>query len=323
MKKVGLLLLLLILLIFSFNVSAFEILINEEEEVLSSQIKLDEIAEIKAVDLSAGELEELKNLKLEKSPAPGYKKRLTRVLVDLSIQNLGFAKNSYQLKMPKTITVSRKSKVIPAAEIKTMAENYLRENLDFSDQSIVIESNRSLADLEIGAGDYELQVAEDQNLNLPATNLKLELLQEEKIVRRIYYPVTIKLELDVYTAARDLSPNSKLNKSDFKKEKRLISGNPENIIRDWGAEDLSNKNLSRKMQAGDILKYNNLDTPLAVSWGDKLRLTINQNNIRLSTFVLARGRGKVGDVIKVENMDSGYEFRAEIVSETEVKRLSE
>ncbi|MFP4020037.1 MAG: flagellar basal body P-ring formation chaperone FlgA [Halanaerobium sp.] len=323
MKKVGLLLLLLILLIFSFNVSAFEILINEEEEVLSSQIKLDEIAEIKAVDLSAGELEELKNLKLEKSPAPGYKKRLTRVLVDLSIQNLGFAKNSYQLKMPKTITVSRKSKVIPAEEIKTMAENYLRENLDFSDQSIVIESNRSLADLEIGAGDYELQVAEDQNLNLPATNLKLEILQEEKIVRRIYYPVIIKLELDVYTAVRDLSPNSKLNKSDFKKEKRLISGNPENIIRDWGAEDLSNKNLSRKMQAGDILKYNNLDTPFAVSWGDKLRLTINQNNIRLSTFVLARGRGKVGDVIKVENMDSGYEFRAEIVSETEVKRLSE
>lgn len=323
MKKVGLLLLLLILLIFSFNVSAFEILINEEEEVLSSQIKLDEIAEIKAVDLSAGELEELKNLNLEKSPAPGYKKRLTRVLVDLSIQNLGFAKNSYQLKMPKTITVSRKSKVIPAEEIKTMAENYLRENLDFSDQSIVIESNRSLADLEIGAGDYELQVAEDQNLNLPATNLKLEILQEEKIVRRIYYPVIIKLELDVYTAVRDLSPNSKLNKSDFKKEKRLISGNPENIIRDWGAEDLSNKNLSRKMQAGDILKYNNLDTPFAVSWGDKLRLTINQNNIRLSTFVLARGRGKVGDVIKVENMDSGYEFRAEIVSETEVKRLSE
>ncbi|MFN2340991.1 MAG: flagellar basal body P-ring formation chaperone FlgA [Halanaerobium sp.] len=323
MKKVGLLLLFLILIIFSFKVSAFEIMINEEEEVSSSQIKLDEIAEIKAAELSAGELEDLKNLKLEKSPAPGYKKRLTRVLVDLSIQNLGFAKNSYRLEMPKTITISRKSKVIPAAEIKTMAEDYLRKNLDFSDESIVIESNRSLADLEIGAGDYELQIAENQNLNLPATNLKLEVLQEGKIVRRIYYPVTIKLKLEVYTAAREISSNSKLNKSDFKREKRVISGDPEDIIRDWDAENLKNKNISRKLQVGDILKFSNLDTPFAVNWGDKLRLTINQNNIRLSTFVLARGRGKVGEVIKVENMDSGYKFRVEIVSETEVKRLSE
>lgn len=323
MKKRLLLLLFISLIISSINVSAFEIIIEEEEAVQSSHIKLEEIAEIKTDDLSSKELEELKQLKFAKSPAPGYKKRLTRVLVDLSIQNLGYDKSKYNLKMPKTITVSRKSSIISAAEIEVLVEDYLRENLDFPKDAILIESSRHLSDIEIGAGDYELKMAENQNLNLPSTNLKLKILQEKKVVRTIYYPVKIKLELEVYTANRDLGPNTKLNKSNFSLEKQIISGSPEDIIQDWDSKALNNKELGKKINSGEILKYSNLKTPIAVKWGDKLRLNINKNNIRLSTFVEAKGRGKIGEVITVENLDSGYKFQAEIISSTEVKMLSE
>jgi flagella basal body P-ring formation protein FlgA len=71
------------------------------------------------------------------------------------------------------------------------------------------------------------------------------------------------------------------------------------------------------------LKKDDLKIPIAVQWGDKLRIKVSVNNINITTFVTARDRGAVGDVITVENESSGYRFKAEILSETEAKMFSQ
>ncbi|RAK08923.1 flagella basal body P-ring formation protein FlgA [Halanaerobium saccharolyticum] len=323
MKKLIIILTVLIFGITTFSAAAFEIKINEEVEVSALEITLAEIAEIRAPELSAAAVEELRNLSFKSSPNPGYQKRLSRVLVELTIQNLGYKKNQFKLQMPGTVIVSRKSSVITEAEIAAQVEDYLKSNLDFEAEQLIIESRSSLNQVEIPAGDYELKVAENQSLSLPNTNVKLEVWQNGEQVRGVFYPVKISLLLEILTASRDLSINSRIKKSDFEIKEQKISGDPEKLIKDWSEIDLNNVRLSRSLKKGDILRSDNLKVPYVVKWGQKLNLRLSVNNIHVSTFVEAKERGRIGEMITVENLNSGYQFQAEVVSPTEVKMISD
>lgn len=323
MKKLIIILTVLIFVIATFNAAAFEINIKEEVKVRALEITLDEIAEIKAPELSAAAVEELRNLSFKDSPNPGYQKRLSRVLVDLTIQNLGYKKDQYKLQMPGTVIVRRKSSVITKAEIAALVEDYLKSNLDFEAEQLIIKSRSSLSQVEIPAGDYELKVAENQNLSLPNTNLKLEVWQNGEQVRSLFYPVKINLLLEVLTANKDLNINSKIKRSDFEIKNQSISGDPEELIKDWSEVDINNVKLSRSIKKGEVLKSSYLKVPYAVKWGQKLNLQVKVNNIHVSTFVEAKERGKIGEIITVENLNSGYQFQVEVVSPTEVKMISD
>jgi len=323
LKKLIFVLTVVIFLLISCNAAAFQITINSEVEVSASQITLGEISKIKAPELSASGLEELKNLSLKKSPNPGYSKRLSQVLVDLSIRNLGYRKSQYQLQMPNTVMVNRKSNLIKEAEILTLIDNYLKNNLGFEAEQLIIESRKSLNEVKIAAGDYELKIADDQNLSLPNINLKLEVWQNGARLRSLFYPVKINLQLEVLTANKDLNSGSKIRKSDFDIKEMSISGDPDKIIRDWSQINLNNVELSRSLKKGEVLKSNCLKIPYVIKWGQKLNLRLNLNNIHVSTFVEAKERGKIGEIITVENLNSGYQFQVEVVSPTEVKMISD
>ena len=313
----------LTVLSFSFSAAAFQITIAPKVEVSSPQITLGEIADIKAPELSAAAVEKLKNLSFKSSPNPGYSKRLSRVLVDLTIQNQDYGKEDFQLQMPNTVMVSRKSNVISEAKISALVEDYLKSNLDFEQAQIIIESRSSIKELEIAAGDYELKVAEGQNLSLPNINLKLEIWQDEQKLRSLFYPVKINLKLDVLTANKNLKSNSQIKKSDFELKKKIISGDPEKVIRNWSEINFNNAQLSRALKKGEVLRDDYLKIPYAVKWGQKLNLRVKVNNINISTFVEAKERGKIGEIITVENLNSGYQFQVKVVSPTEVKMISD
>mgnify|MGYP006285239747 CR=1 FL=1 len=311
------------ILSISLNTAAFEVTIDSEAEIASSEIKLGEIAEIKAESLSSEQLKELKNLTFKQAPAPGYSRRLSQVLVDLSIQNLGYDQNEFKLKMPKKIKVSRKTATISEKEISNLVEKYLKDKLDYSPTEMILESRASDKSVKIAAGEYDLRIAEDQSLSLPDVNLKLEVWQHKKKIRQIFYLVKINLLLEVLVAVKDLSANTSLKKSDFKTMERKISSDPEKIITDSSELDFNNIKLSRSLNKGDVLKRNYLKVPIAVKWGQKLHLKVKKNSIRISTFVKAKERGRIGDIITVENLNSGYEFQVKVVSPTEVKMPSD
>jgi len=323
MKKIIVFLTVILTIIITTNTAAFEIEIQKEVEVSSAEIYLGEIAQIKAPELSDSALSELKNLVFKSSPGPGYQKRLSRVLVDLSIQNLDYKKSQFKLRMPATVIVRRRSRVITEDEISRLVKDYLKTELDFKAEDILIESKSSTHNIEIAAGDYQIKVAENQNLSLPDINLKLEIWQNDKKIRSLFYPVKVKLLLKVLTADKSLKSNSKINKSDFSIREQKISGDPTEVIQSWSEVDFNNVQLSRRLKKGEILKSNYLKTPYVVKWGQKLHLKVEVNNIKVSTFVEAKERGKIGEIITVENLNSGYQFQVEVVSPTEVKMISD
>ncbi len=318
---IRILILAVILIFFSIPTSAFEIEIGAEERAISDQILLGEIAEISNFYGSEKALNELKGLELGRSPQPGYEKKLTRVLVELSVKSLGYSSSQFNLKMPKKITVKRSSQIISAADLKKLAEENTASY--FGSRGLVINYQQELKDIEIAAGDYQIKTAENYQPKLGRNNLALQVQLDGKIVKRIYIPVEIGLRTEVLTAQKDLSYGTKISRSDFKESEKLIFADPEEIIREWNSSLLNNKELRRSLREGSILKESDIKSPFLVKWGDSLRLRVKVNNITINTFVTARERGKLGELITVENESSGKRFQAEVVSTTEVRIVSQ
>jgi len=309
-----------ILVFLSIPSAAFQVEIGAEENASSEQILLGEIAEIRNFNGSTEAMNELKGLELARSPQPGYQKKLTKVLVELSIKSLGYKSSEFNLKMPKTIIVKRSSQIITAAELKKLVEENIASY--FGSQGLVINYQQELKDIEIAGGDYQIKTAQNNHPKLGRNNLALEVILTGKTVKRVYIPVEIGLKTEVLTAQKDLSYGTKISRSDFKQSKKLVFTDPEEIITEWNPSLLNNKELKRSLREGSILRESDIKSPFLVKWGDSLRLRVKVNNITIDTFVTARERGKLGDLITVENDRSGKRFQAEVVSATEVRIVS-
>ena len=302
------------------SAAAFEVVINQEEVVKSANIYLGEIAKINRFDFGEDDLNKLKNLQITNSPQPGYQKFINRVLVELSIKNLGYQSNDFRLSMPKKVVILRKSSFIDKSAVKTFIENELKKQLQADPENLFIKELNNPDQYNIAAGDYKFQIASPSSFKFGRNNIALEIIQNKEVQKRIYYRFNLGIKRKIYQAVRDIPYNSDLNKADFKELEQIVYKNPDQIISDWNI--VQNKELKTSLKKGDYLSYQVIKNPYLVQWGDRVRIKIIKNNVQLSSYVIAKERGRMGEEITVENENSGYRFQAVVLSENEVKYIS-
>jgi flagella basal body P-ring formation protein FlgA len=302
------------------SAAAFEVVINQEEVVKSANIYLGEIAKINRFEFGEDDLNKLKNLQITNSPQPGYQKFINRVLVELSIKNLGYQSSDFSLSMPKKVVVRRKSSFIDKSAVKTFIENELKKQLQADSINLFIKELNNPDKYNIAAGDYKFQIASPSSFKFGRNNIALEIIQNKEVQKRIYYRFNLGIKRKIYQAVRDIPYNSDLNKADFKELEQVVYKNPDQIISDWNI--IQNKELKTSLKKGDYLSYKVIKNPYLVQWGDRVRIKIIKNNVQLTSYVIAKERGRMGEEITVENENSGYRFQAVVLSENEVKYIS-
>ncbi|MGM0500164.1 MAG: flagellar basal body P-ring formation chaperone FlgA [Bacillota bacterium] len=318
MKKIIFLLFLIILI--SNTAAAFEVVIDQEEIVESSEIYLGEIAKIDGFGLGKDDLNKLKNLQITNSPQPGYQKFINRVLVELSIKNLGYQNSDFRLEMPKKVVIKRKSSFVDKSAVKTFVEAELTKQLQADSENLFIKELNNPEQYNIAAGNYQFQIASQSRFKYGRNNIALEIIQNKEVQKRIYYRFNLGIKRKIYQAVKDIPYNSELKKVDFKVVEKIIYNNPDQIISEWNA--IQNKELKTSLRKGDYLSYKVIKNPYLVQWGDRVRVEIIKNNVQLVSYVIAKERGRMGDEITVENENSGYRFQAVVISENEVKYVS-
>ncbi len=318
MKKI--IFLLFLILIITNSASAFEVVINQEEVVKSAEIYLGDIATINGFEFGEENLNKLKNIQITNSPQPGYQKFINRVIIELSIKNLGYQSSDFNLLMPKKIVLIRKSGFIDKLAVKTFIKNELKKQLQTDLDNLFIKELNNPEKYNIAAGDYKLQIAPNSKFKVGRNNIALEIIQNKEIQKRIYYRFNLGIKRKTYQAVKDIPYNSELKEADFKKVEKVIYNNPDQIISDWNI--VQKKELKTSLRKGDYLSYKVIKNPYLVQWGDRVRIKIIKNNVQLTSYVIAKERGRMGDEITVENENSGYRFQALVISENEVKYMS-
>ncbi len=304
------------IMIFTFSLLTFAsgivITIPAEVEVSGSEFKLGDIAEISGA--TTAQTSDLANITLEKSPRAGYSKTITKELVKLLIENNGFHPAEYALEMPMTVKVKAASQTISGSQIYQKIRQQIIAGYPYPEEKIRVNLREEPQAVTIPEQPYNLQVRLPNVKELGQVSIPVTIFVDGQAYQTRYLSLRIGVELEVLTARRDISRGDKIREADFSREIKEISQSRGQLIRSFADRLFQDSVAAQQIKKGTILTDYYLKRPYLISWNDRLQAEVIVGGIKVMAPVKALGRAKKGEIVMVENINSGYEFQAKVIS---------
>lgn len=130
------------------------------------------------------------------------------------------------------------------------------------------------------------------------------------------------LERDVLVTATSLKRHDNLQPDAVAVERRTFTSLPrEALVPLVAAEELGNWRVTRPIGPGAVLTVGMVEPAPAVRRGDKVSIVASLDGIEISVPGVALADGQPGDVIRVENEQSGQVVQVLVVDEARVEAL--
>jgi len=216
------------------------------------RIILGELALIEGI--RGKELKDLENIELGKAPLPGYKRELSRELIELTLQAEGYLLSDFELDMNRSIIVETAIREINREELIAYAKKYIRSQYSVSGGEIMIEAGFFPPSLKIPDTEYILKIQDNVvNKLLGNITLPIEVIINDKVWTRVYPGMEIKIIKDVFVAERNINRGEKLRREDFYLERMELSNINGELINKWDHPLLIDGVVTIPIAKGDLL----------------------------------------------------------------------
>ncbi|MGL1937258.1 MAG: flagellar basal body P-ring formation chaperone FlgA [Fibrobacterales bacterium] len=132
--------------------------------------------------------------------------------------------------------------------------------------------------------------------------LYLEIIHKGAIHKRIRVKANIAVFEDVVFASRFIKRGSSVSIADL--EMRNVETTNINRPLVHSFEDVAGKTMKRSLNRERMMYFSFIDEPFVVKRGVKTRLKINVGSGVIYTTAIARENGRIGDVVRVQNVNS-------------------
>ncbi len=335
---------LILVLIFVFSVSTqaevINITIPAEVEVTDINILLGEIAEIRG--LSGDHLQEIEMIDLGDSPGPNNRVILYRDIIVNQLEKYDFTDDNIEINIPQRISVILRTQKLEIDQLIDIIKDKVSEEFDYDRESIIINHLYDYRDIYLPLTDYDIEIDVLNQDQIPGTvTLILKIIINEEIWERRFLPgMEIIITKDVFVANRNIMRGNQLNIDDFSQEtKEIDSQYRGQLIQDSDDPLFEEGVIKVSMGKGDLLTSYYIDTDLnkqntglsnnntntginqneIVRWGDVLTASVSIGQLQISVKVKARETGQIGEIITVENINSGQQFSALVLSSKRVE----
>ncbi|MFW5962078.1 MAG: flagellar basal body P-ring formation chaperone FlgA [bacterium] len=293
--------------------STIEILVPSQITTNEPYIFLKDVAFIVGPEEDVAKIGQIN---IGKSPNPGFHRNISKTLINLNIKKEGYEEKDYILNMGNFVKIEVSQKKIEAEELITVVRDYIQEKIASEKNEINVELNRNIPAIITPDVDYKLRVSYNNSSALRGNiSIPIDVIIDNKVWRKIFLGVKISIVEEVYVANRNIQRGKSINKEDFTLETRnldqLSNGEPITVFTD---KLLENSVLNINIKAGDVLTEKHLKQPFILAWGDEVTAKMTSGNIEFSTMVRAEQRGRIGDIIKVKNIQSNKNLKAKIIS---------
>lgn len=318
----------IIVLVLITPVSSTEIYLYDEVEINSSKIMLGDIAKIETGSDTV--YEKLVNLELGDAPRPGYDLEMNSELVSLYIRNNGFKRSDYSIISDNNVKIKSSSKELSIEALFNKVENAIKnkiyDNVDLKpiekDFNINLVLISGPGDLVTPAGDIRVSIAE--NIKKPAgrLNLPVEIYVDDNYWKRVFMTLRINYQMEVFLLKANISRNTGINKNNLILKDTEFDFHPTELVLNLDNEIISHGVTRRNYQQGDILKVSMLEFPDIISFNQEVIAEFEQGSVFVTTKVQARENGSRGEIIEVENIDTGQTIKAEVINENRVRIIN-
>jgi len=294
-----------------------QIELYSEAEISSAVITLGDIANINPGEFSE---ENLAEIELGSAPRPGNSKELTAQIVDLYVRNSALSRSDFNLSGAETVEVITGSQEIAEDEIVAQLIEVLEDEantdtaLEDIDYNLHLDLTSEAEKLKMPAGEFSLSPLDLDPEKVGRSSWPVELEVEGETWRRLNLSAVLTYELPVYVLTTDVERGEEITEDILEQEKKKVEIYPEDLILNLEKDLVLHGESRRSYSEGTVLQRDMLELPDVVTRGDEITVQASSGGVEINILAIARERGTIGEVIELENPDSGNYFRAEIIS---------
>ena len=290
--------------------------LKEEAAVESETIHLKDIADLSGTD--AERLEILANIPLRPAPAFGETSTMSRYQIGEAIEKTAGRLPPGAICGAAVVQIRLRGRPITEDDIASLLRAYITNRTSWDESEIVIRSIGNVKGIELPQKDSEVRLAASPAaVGQKNISIAVEILHANESLRTVWISAEISIRSKTLTAGRRI-PSGKVITSDDIVEKNVE-------IPDLRASYLTRPDevlgkVSRRIfSAGDPLTRESFAEPVLVKNGDTVRLRLERNGIVLTSLAKAEQDGRLGQVIRVRNIDFSALLRAKVTGKAEVE----
>jgi flagella basal body P-ring formation protein FlgA len=295
------------------NRADLSLILRETAVVSGPEIRLGDLADLPAaVDgKSAG----LAGLSIGPSPMPGETRIVTRTEVGRILEAADLP--GVAVAGAPSVRISRSSRSLTQGEVAQALKSHIASVTAWEPDEIDIRSMRNLKDVLVPEGNTALRfILKSPPSSFRNMLLPLEVSVDGRSARTVWIKADVRINATVMQAARMLPFGTALTGDDIRPVRIEITDPRAACVRK--AEAATGKVLRRSIKTGELITEDALSDPPVVRSGDTVRLRLEQQNIRLVILARAEQDGRMGQSIRVRNLEFARVMKALVVGPGEV-----
>jgi flagella basal body P-ring formation protein FlgA len=291
------------------------ITLKERAIVRSATVFLGDVAEICSPE--AGQTERLARLPVASSPYLGVVLNLGRDVVRRQLDE-AFGSSGWKLSGALAVQVRQQGRPVEKSEIVPLLKAHVVDVTSWKDPEIEIRSIGNLGEVELPPGDVALSIPRESSLSGSRSSLiPVEITLEGRHYRTVWISIDLRIRASVLQAARKIPYGKTITPEDVRQAVLEIPDARVACLR--ALEDAVGLVARRTFTPGDPLTRESLTNPLLIRSGETVRLRLERNGIHIAATVRAEQNGKLGQVIRIRNLDFSRPLKARVVGRGEVK----
>ena len=296
--------------------AGIEIKLKDQAAVQSEQIFLKDVADLSG-DVS-DQLNRVAEIPLGPSPEFGAAVVMNRHQILECIRKAGGPATEVGLTGAAAVQVRLQGRPPDPGEIEPMLKAYLLEKTSWKASEIESFSIRGLNGIELPPRPVDFRFASDPNFTGGRKILfPIEAVKAGRAVRSFWISAEVSVRASILTASKKIPFKKTITSDDIREASTEIPDLRAVYARDPG--DLVGRVSRRGFSPGDPLALDAFSEPLLIRHGETVRLRLERNGIVLQLLARAEQDGKLGQVIKVRNLDFSSIVNAEVTGRASVK----
>ncbi|MBD3264287.1 MAG: flagellar basal body P-ring formation protein FlgA [Candidatus Omnitrophica bacterium] len=207
--------------------------------------------------------------------------------------------------------------VVTVDDIVSRCRDYIVENTRYPEDKLIINTTTRLSNIKVPGDEISLKVygnvEEDSLGRLP---LKLAIYSQDELYKVIYLVFEVDLKAQAFVTTRWVKREELFSPENLTPVETKYSSLPPDYVKD--IDDLEGKVSKVALPKGRVVAYHHLEEPSLIERGQIIRIVASTSNLDIETKGKALRSGKKGEVIKVENIDSGKVIYGKVIDSNTV-----
>jgi flagella basal body P-ring formation protein FlgA len=290
--------------------------LKDEAAVVADKALLQDVADLQGPDPQ--QLETLARIAVGFTPAFGETTVLNRHQILERIEPVVGRLPVSVFTGASAVQIRLRGRQVNADEIASILKSHILETTSWKESEIFIRSIGGLMGVELPPTEGALQIGSAAGLTGHRKILApIEILHAGKSLRSFWITAEIEILAEVLTAAKRISLGKIITVEDLAPKQVAITNLRALYIRN--PAEILGKAARRNISSGDPLTREDFTDPLLVKRGEIIRLRLQREGIALTSLVKAEQDGKLGQWIRVRNIDFSALLEAQVTGRAEVK----